>query len=122
MAGRVLAKRSWRRRRFCGRTCAARSSRRCSTIPPESGKLAEAGISLQEPEARAMVQIAAIPGMGGERAAIERVLGADLPGIQRSTVAEGASVLWTGPDQWWVLAARERGPEVVRALEDKAAG
>lgn len=84
--------------------------------------MADAGITPHEPEARAIVQIAAIPGMGGDRAAIARVLGAALPAIQRSTVAPGVAVLWTGPDQWWALAARERGPDLVRALEDAAAG
>jgi sarcosine oxidase subunit gamma len=84
--------------------------------------MAEGGISLREPEARAMVQIATITGMYGDRAAIERVLGAALPEIQRSTIADDATLLWTGPDQWWVLAARERGPDLVRALEDAAAG
>ncbi len=81
-----------------------------------------AGISVRECHPLTIVQIAMLPGIRGDRRPVEQVLGAPLPDIQRSNVASGLSVLWTGAEQWWAVGNLERGPELLQALEAAAAG
>lgn len=84
--------------------------------------MAEPGLVATDRGRLSIVQIAAMPGMSGRRAAIERLLGAVLPGVQTTTSLAEMTLLWTGLEQWWVVADDRAASGVVAQLEETAAG
>lgn len=86
--------------------------------PGRGGEPGSAGIKIAERRDLAIVQVAVIPGVASDRAAIEAAVGATLPAPNKSAAGRGTA-LWVGPERWFVVAPGRGG--LIDDLE-KAAG
>jgi methylglutamate dehydrogenase subunit D len=55
-------------------------------------------------------------------AAIKSVLGVELPNSPRVENGAGLAVIWSGPDQWIVMADLERGAEIEYKVREAVSG
>lgn len=80
-------------------------------------------ISIREIADRGMIDVRGDAGDQRFRAAIDPVLGLDLPSQPRTSASAGdVTVLWLSIDQWLVLCRREAAPDLARRLKDALAG
>lgn len=83
------------------------------------GEPGSAGIKIAERRDLSIVQVSAIPGVAGNRAAIEAAVGTVLPAPNKSAVGR-RTALWVGPDRWFMVEPG-RGA-LVDQLEKAASG
>lgn len=87
------------------------------------GGHATAGVVLGEAAHRTIINIRGDSGDAAFTAAVKSATGVDLP-VKANTVnsANGISILWLGPNEWWVVAAPDRSDELVPALRQAFQG
>lgn len=95
-----------------------------SRVAARSGRAgANAGLKVVERTGLAMVGIAARKGQRGtvsER--VHELFGVALPATPQRVTADGVAVLWTGPDQWLLLADGGDARKPLQALKDGLSG
>ena len=82
----------------------------------------EAGVTMGERPFRGIVNLRGDAGEEDFLAAVEQVLGVGLP-LEANTTARGdaVSVLWLGPDEWWVITPDD-GPGTAAGLREALEG
>lgn len=90
-----------------------------SRIAAEHGNV---GVAMAERQFRRIVNLRGNPKSEDFLKAVKSVLGADLP-LTPNSVAKGkdATLLWLGPDEWWVITDADTAP-VADRLRDALAG
>src|SRR5215831_5710066 len=69
------------------------------------GDAPKAGITLGEAAHRAIINIRGDASSSAFSAAVKTATGADLPAEANTVSTAGdVSILWLGPDEWWVVA------------------
>ncbi|MDE2385874.1 MAG: sarcosine oxidase subunit gamma [Alphaproteobacteria bacterium] len=80
-------------------------------------------ITLREISTRGMIDLRGHTSDRKFMAAAKEVLGVDLPKAPRTSHGFGdVKVLWLSPDQWLVICARDKAPELAAALSKALAG
>jgi methylglutamate dehydrogenase subunit D len=77
------------------------------------------GVVIAERRPLTIVQVAEIPGIPGDRPALEKALGLALPPPRRAAAANQRAALWVGPGRWF--AVEPGSAPLVAALERAAA-
>jgi sarcosine oxidase subunit gamma len=87
------------------------------------GGHATAGVVLGEAAHRTIVNIRGDSNDAAFIGAVKSATGVDLP-VKANTVnsGNGISILWLGPNEWWVVAAADRSDELVTALRQALQG
>jgi len=87
------------------------------------GGHATAGVVLGESAHRTIINIRGDSGDAAFVSAVKTITGVDLP-IKANTVNEAGdtSILWLGPNEWWVVAAPDRSDALVPALRQAFQG
>jgi heterotetrameric sarcosine oxidase gamma subunit len=78
------------------------------------------GLVIVERRPLTIVQVSEIPGVAGNRSALEKALGLALPHPGKAAAADARAALWVGPGRWFVVE-QGRGDLATR-LETAAAG
>lgn len=79
-----------------------------SRVADETG---DAGVAMAERPFRRIVNLRGDPKLDAFLSAAESVLGANLPLTPNSAAAgKDASLLWLGPDEWWVISEDDTPP------------
>lgn len=87
------------------------------------GARGEAGIALDERLFPVVVNLRGSPRDKAFMAAAEKVLGAPPPTAPNSVQqARNSSILWLGPDEWWVVALPETGDSERRLADELRTG
>jgi sarcosine oxidase subunit gamma len=71
--------------------------------PGRGGEAGAVGVRITERRDLSIVQVAVIPGVPDDRAALEAATGTALPAPNRSAVGR-RTALWVGPGRWFVVA------------------
>lgn len=91
--------------------------------PAALGAGSSAGVTVGEIPHRAIINIRGDAASTAFTAAIKTATGADLP-LEANTVstAGDVSVIWLGPDEWWVVGPDEKRAELADLLKRAFAG
>lgn len=81
------------------------------------GEAGAVGIKIAERRDLSIVQVAEIPGIAGNRAALEAAIGTGLPAPNKSAIGR-RTALWVGPGRWFVV---EPGRAALAGELEKAA-
>ncbi len=87
------------------------------------GGHATAGVVLGEAAHRTIINIRGDSNDAAFTGAVRTATGVELP-VKANTVnsGNGISILWLGPNEWWVVAAADRSDELVAALRQAFQG
>lgn len=87
------------------------------------GGHATAGVVLGEAAHRTIINIRGDSNDAAFTGAVKTATSVDLP-VKANTVnsGNGISILWLGPNEWWVVAAADRSDELVAALRQAFQG
>jgi sarcosine oxidase subunit gamma len=73
--------------------------------PGRGGETGSVGVKIAERRGLSLVQVSEIPGVAGNRAAIEAAIGTALPQPNKSAIGRRAA-LWIGPGRWFIVEPR----------------
>jgi sarcosine oxidase subunit gamma len=93
-----------------------------AALATQAGKT-EAGVTVGEIPHRAIINIRGDAASAVFIAAVKTATGVDLPIVANSVLSAGdLSILWLGPDEWWLVGPDQKRTELVDRLRRAFAG